>query len=210
MIPEVACMPVRRAFWLFIILIFLALYFPINRFAHGGMQLSLPIDSMIPLYPPAIVPYLFGSVLFVAFPIWAAFKARKGQFEAFTLSILLGTAISYLVYVVFPTYVVRPEIGSTDIFSKAIDLLYQTDKAYNAAPSGHALYTTLIFLYLARWKPGSRYVWLVVASLILASTLLTRQHNVLDMVSGLTLGVVAFWIGRLVQTRWNLSFASYQ
>jgi len=201
-------MPARRAFWLFVILIFLALYFPINRFAHGGIQLSLFVDSRISLSPPAIVPYLLGSLLFIDFPIWATFRAKRGEFEAFTISILLGTALSYIVYLVFPTYVVRPEITSSDIFSKAIDLLYQTDKAYNAAPSGHALYTTLVFLYLTRWKPNFRYVWLVGALLILASALLTRQHNVLDLVSGLTLGVIVFWFGRLVHARRSLSFAS--
>jgi len=120
----------------------------------------------------------------------------------------LGTAVSYAVYLAFPTYVIRPEITSNDIFSKAIGLLYQADKAYNAAPSGHALYTTLIFLYLALWKPNFRYVWFLGAALILASTLLTKQHDVLDLVSGLTLGVVVYCFGRLAQTRWNLSFAS--
>ena len=45
-------MPARRLFWLFIILMFLALYFPINRFAHGGVQLELSFDYKIPLYHP--------------------------------------------------------------------------------------------------------------------------------------------------------------
>ena len=74
------------------------------------------------------MPYLLGSALFVGFPIWAAFKAKKEEFEAFALSILLGTAISYLVYLIVPTYVVRPEISSTDIFSKAIDLFIKQIK----------------------------------------------------------------------------------
>jgi len=54
----------RRLLWLVIILIVLALYFPVNRLAHSGVQLSLPIDKLIPLYPPAVVPYLLGDTVY--------------------------------------------------------------------------------------------------------------------------------------------------
>lgn len=198
----------RRVAWLVIILIALSLYFPINRTAHGGMQLQLPFDRNIPLFPPAIVPYLFGTALFVGFPIWSAIRAKPREFEAYAISILLATVISYFVYIVFPTFVARPEIVSSDIFSKAIEILYKNDKAYNAVPSGHAFYTTLSFLYLSRWKPNYRFIWLAIAALILASTLLTRQHNIIDLVSGLVLGVLAYIAGRLIQKKWDLIFGS--
>ena len=198
----------QRLLWLCVILMSLVLYFPINRFAHGGIQLSIPIDQNLPLYPPAIIPYLFGSALFVGLPIWAAAKVRRGEFEAFTISILLGTVISYVVYLSFPTFVTRPDITSSDIFSRAIVTLYETDKAYNAAPSGHALYTTLAFLYLLRWKPNARITWLISALLILISTLLTRQHHILDLLAGVALGIITYAIGRIIQKKWELSFAS--
>ena len=198
----------RRLLWLIIILIALALYFPINRVAHDGVQLLLPIDQIIPLYPPAVVPYLLGNVLFIGLPIWAAIRARPHEFEAYTVSILLATAVSYVIYLVFPTFVTRPEITSTDVFSRAIIILYQTDRAYNAAPSGHAFYTVLSFLYLGRWKPNFRPIWVAVAALILASTLLTRQHYVLDLVSGLALAILAYTTGHFAQKKWDLKFAS--
>ncbi|MDO8578844.1 MAG: phosphatase PAP2 family protein [Dehalococcoidales bacterium] len=194
-------MPRRRFFWLTVILVSLALYFPINRVAHGGMQLSLPIDRLVPLLPSAIVPYLFGDVLFVGLPVWAAFRAKPGEFESYTISILLATGIAYIIYLTVPTFVTRPEITATDVFSNMLRLLYQTDRVYNAAPSGHAVYTTLSFLYLSRWKPKWRLVWLAGAALILASTLLTRQHYVLDMAAGITVASMAYFIGRFVGKR---------
>ena len=198
----------RRLFWLIIILIVLALYFPVNRLTHGGVQTLLPIDKLIPLYPPAVVPYLFGDLLIVGFPIWAAFKARPGEFEAYTISILLVAIVSYLVYLVFPTFVTRPEISSTDVFSKMLEFIYQSDRAYNTNPSGHTFYTLLAFLYLGRWKPRYRPIGIVVTVLILASTLLTRQHYVLDLVSGLALAILAYVVGRFMQKKWDLKFAS--
>jgi membrane-associated phospholipid phosphatase len=176
--------------------------------AHGGVQLSLPIDKLIPLYPPAVVPYLLGDILFIAFPIWAAIRIKPQEFEAYTVSILFATLVSYLAYLIFPTFVIRPHISSTDVFSKALVIIYQTDKAYNAAPSGHTFYSVLSFAYLSRWKPKYKPIWILATLLILASALLTKQHYVLDIVCGLALGILAFAVGRFYQTKWNLIFAS--
>ncbi len=188
-------MPRRRIIWLIAILVSVALYFPINRVAHGGIQLLLPVDRQIPLFPPAIVPYLLADAIFIGLPVWAAFKSRRGDFEAYTISILIATWISYIFYLVFPTYVTRPGITSTDVFSKLLSLLFQADTVYNAAPSGHAVYTTLSLLFLWRWKPDYRLLWLALAILVLASTLLTRQHYVLDLAAGIALAVAAYFAG---------------
>jgi len=198
----------RRLLWLVIILIVLALYFPINRLAHGGTQLPLPIDKFIPLYPPAVVPYLLADLLFVGFPIWAAIRVKPQEFEAYAVSILTATLISYLIYLVFPTFVIRPDITSTDVFSKLLAMVYQTDRAYNATPSGHTFYSVLSFLYLGRWKPDYRLIWTLAALIIIASALLTKQHYVLDIVSGMALAILAYAIGVFAQKKWNLNFAS--
>ncbi len=196
-----------RILWLAVILVALALYFPINRMAKDGVQLLLPIDRLIPLWPPSIVPYLLANLLFVALPIWAAIYAKPNEFEAYTISLLFATAVSYVIYLVFPTFVTRPEISSRDIFSRAIVILYQADRAYNAAPSGHTFYTLLSFLYLKRWKPKYELAWLVFAVLVFISTLLTGQHYVLDLMSGLVLGALAYAVGRFAQEKWALRFA---
>jgi len=199
----------RRVVWLIILLAFLTIYFPINRFATGGWELSLPIDKSIPLYPPALVPYLLGSLLFVGFPVWAAFYSIKGEFEAYAISFFIVTLVSYVVYLALPTYVIRPGITSQDYFSRAITLLYQSDYPYNAAPSGHTFYTLISFLYINRWMPRLKIFSLIIAILIIASTLLTKQHNVLDVIAGFLLGLLAYWVGRNIQRKWNLMFASW-
>jgi len=198
----------RRVFWLVIILTLLVVYFPINRLVTGGWALALPIDKYIPLYPPALIPYLVGSFLFFAFPIWASLYSKRPEFEAYIISFLTATIISYIIYLTLPTYVIRPEIHSQDNFSKAIVLLYQNDYPHNAAPSGHTFYTLISFLYIRVWNPKVQGISLTIALLIIASTLLTKQHYVLDVISGLILGFIAYWTGRYIQKKWNLKFAS--
>lgn len=184
------------------------LYFPINRFAVGGWALSLPIDECIPLYPPALIPYILGSVLFVGFPVWAAARSRATEFEAYVLSFLIATLMSYIAYLALPTYVIRPDIASQDCFSKAIAFLYEHDYPHNAAPSGHTFYTLLSFLYLRHWRPKLQIVSFIAAILIIASTVLTKQHYVLDITTGLIVGCVAYWAGSIIQKKYNLRFAS--
>jgi membrane-associated phospholipid phosphatase len=198
----------RRLFWLVIILALLVIYFPINRMVTGGWALSLPIDKYIPLYPPALIPYLMGSFLFVAFPIRASLYSKKYEFEAYIISFLTATVISYVIYLTLPTFIIRPEVHSQDYFSKAIMLLYQNDYPHNAAPSGHTFYTVISFLYIKRWNPKVQGISLTVALLIIASTLLTKQHYVLDVISGLILGCIAYRAGHYSQKKWNLKFAS--
>jgi membrane-associated phospholipid phosphatase len=198
----------RRLLWLAVILASMLLYFPINRLMQGGVQLSLPLDQDVPFYPPFIIPYFLGNLIFVGLPVWAAIRARSGEFEAFAISLLLATMVSYIVYITFPTYVARPDVASGDIFSNAISTLYQTDRSYNAAPSGHAFYSTLSFLYLARWKPRYKLAWLAAWLIILASTLLIRQHNILDLASGLALAAVTYMAGCYARKKRNLKFAS--
>jgi membrane-associated phospholipid phosphatase len=198
----------RRLFWLVIILTLLMIYLPINRLVTGGWALSLLIDKYIPLYPPALIPYLIGSFLFVAFPIWTSLYSEKYEFEAYIISFLTATIISYIIYLTLPTFVIRPEVHSQDYFSKAIVLLYQNDYPHNAAPSGHTFYTLISFLYINRWMPRLKIISLIIAILIIASTLLTKQHNVLDVIAGFLLGLLAYWVGRNIQSKWNLMFAS--
>jgi membrane-associated phospholipid phosphatase len=87
-------------------------------------------------------------------------------------------------------------------------MVYQTDRGYNATPSGHTFYSVLSFLYLRRWKPDYVLIWIVGALIIIASALLTKQHYILDIVSGLALAILAYAIGVFAQKKCNLNFAS--
>jgi membrane-associated phospholipid phosphatase len=51
-------------------------------------------------------------------------------------------------------------------------------------------------------------IGIVASALILASTLLKKQHYVLDLVSGLALAILAYIFGRFIQKKWDFKFAS--
>jgi membrane-associated phospholipid phosphatase len=178
------------------LVIAISLYFPINRTAKGGVVLETVLDSYISLAPVWIIPYLGGVILFLAILI-AAFRFMPyDMFKAFVMSNLTAAAVAYIIFLVYPTYAHRPTITGTDTLSQWIRWLYSNDRAYNAFPSAHTFYTIIAWLYFWYWQPRVRAITTVLAALVILSTLFTKQHNILDLVGGVVLGVASFWLGR--------------
>jgi membrane-associated phospholipid phosphatase len=99
--------------------------------------------------------------------------------------IISAGVLSVLIFIFFPTFVHRPEITGTDIFSNILNLVYANDFVYNAAPSGHTFYTILCFFYLNKFAPKQKYLWAIISILIIISTVLTKQHNLIDVILGM-------------------------
>jgi len=168
------------------------LYIPVNRLISGGYNLRTDIDNYIPLLPLFVIPYLFGLVLWLFSIIKINVNNDEKLIKEFNLMIVLASVVSVIIYVLFPTYVTRPVVLCTDIFSSILNFIYSNDHVYNAAPSGHTFYTILCFVGLNRLLPDKKYLWGILSVLIIISTVLTKQHNFLDIVIGIVfaLGIV--------------------
>jgi membrane-associated phospholipid phosphatase len=116
-------------------------------------------------------------------------------YQAFVFSLLTVMLVSYVVYIVYPTYVVRPSVHGDDWLNQMIAFLYLNDRANNAFPSGHAYNTVLIALFWWRWLPRQRWLWLTITVVVLLSTLYTRQHNLPDLLGGILFAWLGYRLG---------------
>jgi membrane-associated phospholipid phosphatase len=180
-----------RLLWLIALFAVQLLYFPINRSVHGGVVIATPWDASIPLWPIWVIPYLMGLAWWAGCFIWAAWKMPDDLYRAFVIGLISVMLASYVVYMAFPTYVVRPSLEGNDWLTKVVSTLYANDQVNNAFPSGHTYNTVLIALFWWRWRPDQRWLWLTITVVILLSTLFTRQHNLPDLLGG----VVFAWLG---------------
>jgi membrane-associated phospholipid phosphatase len=114
--------------------------------------------------------------------------ARYRAFVAGTLAVLLA---SYVVYILFPTYVERPVLEGSSWQVDLLRLIYNNDRLHNAFPSGHTYTTFLIVFFWWQWKPHLRWLWSAAALMVILSTLFTGQHNLPDPLGG----VVFAWLG---------------
>lgn len=168
------------------------LYIPVNRLISGGYNLRTDIDSYIPLLPLFVIPYLFGLIFWIFTILKINLSKDERLIKEFNLMLIIASIVSVAIYILIPTFVTRPVVTGTDIFSDILRFIYSNDQVYNAAPSGHTFYTILCYVGLNRLVPGKKYLWGILSILIIISTVLTKQHNFLDIVIGIVfaLGVI--------------------
>jgi hypothetical protein len=175
-----------------------SLYFPLNRTLTGGINLSTPLDTWIPLWPVWVVPYLLCLPAWAGGLVWAAWKMNGRLFRAFVSAGLFVLISAALFYYVFPTYVQRPTLSSNSWSARILQMVYQHDGAYNAFPSGHVYQTSLFCLFYNRLYPNHPWIWTAIAVIVALSTLFTHQHNLADPFGGLAIAWAGYRFGMYV------------
>ena len=153
-----------------------------------AVNVQFGFEHYIPFIPAAVIFYLafFPYVL----SLWRI--KNYGQYLNLMRAIAVLGAISGIIYLIFPSTMPRPPAPSGDIFGLALGLFQTADLPYNLFPSLHvsfAILTALVKIYLA---PRTRLWNWVAAGLIVLSTLLVKQHAVVDVVGGAIVAMLAF------------------
>jgi len=184
----------KRLIFISLVIGSMLLYIPVNRLITGGYNLEILFDKFIPITPVFVIPYLFGIVFWIFSIIYINLKANKEYAMRFNIMMITAGILSALIYIFIPTFVSRPEIIDTDVFSNILKLVYLGDNVHNAAPSGHTFYTIICFIDLYKMFPKHRFTITAISILIILSTLFTKQHNILDVITGFlfALGIYLF------------------
>lgn len=157
-----------------------------------------PIDDYIPFVPIMVIPYILWYFLITVSLIYLGFTCKQ-DFYRLALFIFGGTTICFIIYYFFPNgQNLRPLITNTDIFSKMISLIYSIDKPTNSAPSIHVLDTMAVFFALKKNKKLNKIKSIQISStiitiLIIMSTVMIKQHSILDVIYGLLLSFVLYF-----------------
>jgi membrane-associated phospholipid phosphatase len=170
----------------------------IQTYFPTGHIFKIPlIDEAIPFLSVFVIPYLlFIFVLFLPFAM--AFRDKK-RFLALSASFLFASVVCNIVYVLFQTTALRPEVLPSTIFDELVLFVYAIDKPLNLFPSGHVTFSVLSTLCLTRINKKLAYAILPVTILIVLSTLFIKQHYVPDVLGGLALAFLSFQIFRKTQ-----------
>ena len=168
-------------------------YFVINRWPRGELiDMSTDFDRALPIWPIFVVPYLsFLPIVFIVLPLilWQ----NEKLFRLFTSSVLVAQVVMNVCYLLIPATLVRPELQGSDIFTVLLrDVVWVIDQPLNTFPSNHVALSVLAIVVLA-WLPQGfkRFWWLQFwLALVAVSTLLTHQHVIADLLSGVILGAL--------------------
>ena len=165
----------------------------INRLPRGELiDMSTDFDRALPTWPIFVVPYLsFLPLVFILMPLLLWRNARL--FRVFTLSVLVAQIVMNVCYLLIPATLVRPELRGSDIFTVLLrDVVWVIDQPLNTFPSNHVALSVLAIVVLALLPQGFKGFWWLQLwlALVAVSTLLTHQHVVWDLISGVILGLL--------------------
>ncbi|TBR22157.1 phosphatase PAP2 family protein [bacterium] len=152
-------------------------------------RVDLPGELAIPFFAPLSAVYLSMNVVLALGP-WVL--RREGEFEALVWTLTAELCAAGIFFVLFPAALKFPQPDVTGFwgpFFKAADTL---NLDHNLFPSLHVAFAcTTAAAFGARRGPTGRAALNVWAAAVAASTVLTHQHHILDVVGGVALAAAA-------------------
>ncbi len=150
---------------------------------------ALAIDHWLPFWPQWLLIYA-SLFVFLFLPV---FVIRSSAF--FFRGILAFLAImltSYVIFALMPTEVIRnTKLAKTGFWAWAMRVCWAVDPPFNGFPSMHVAESFLAALICRKVHRGLGLAALFYASLIAFSTLVIKQHYLVDVIGGLTLALAA-------------------
>jgi membrane-associated phospholipid phosphatase len=158
---------------------------------HGPYRIFLetPLDHALPVVPIFAIPYV-SLIPYIGLSLIVFLFCRIRVYRSAALTMIVVWLISYAFYFFLQSYVARPAITGTDPFSGLIRTVYASDQPYNDFPSLHTSLSTVIAIHWWRFDRRMGIVAAIWTALIVASTVLVKQHYLADLAGGLVLATV--------------------
>lgn len=171
--------------------LFSVIYQVSNGYADSNQVhqvMATHLDTMIPLIPWMIVPYLSSGAYFLL-AYW--FINNRTDFHFLNQCLLLSTVIAGWSFYFYPLFFGELATNIAYPWKLGFDLIGALDKPFNQAPSLHVMYGVVLGVAFVKRFTGWRRVLIAGGiALMIASTLFVHQHHLVDVVSGLALASI--------------------
>lgn len=159
-------------------------------------DMTLPIDRATPVIPVFVVVYFGCYISWIIYYI-ASVRVIISNVTNLAHSYLPTRTCCAVLFVVIPTYNIRPDITGEDIFSCVLRFLYEIDAPDNLFPSIHCLVSWNCYIGVRNIKeyPASfKNMAAVIAVMVFISTLVTKQHVIADVISAVAISEVCWLV----------------
>jgi membrane-associated phospholipid phosphatase len=159
------------------------------------MRVHLAAELRVPLIPEFLLVYLSLDLLFLIAPFVLPSRA---EIRALTFALFGVTSVAGVCFLLMPAELAYPAGGVEGFWSDLFALNRRIVLRYNLIPSLHvAMSTVTLAAYGTSRGAWTRILLAAWGGLIGLSTLLTHQHHVVDVVTGLLLGWAGYqWLYR--------------
>lgn len=194
----------RHIWWVLYFVIYLAAFFLVEKIVptEGYHVMYHPFDDKIPFCEYFNVFYyiwylfLAGTALYLIFYDGPAFRR-------YMWFLILGFSFTLIINVIYPNgQDLRPELsslGRENLFTKLVGMIYASDTNTNVCPSMHVIGSFAAMFAVFDCKKlrktiAAPIVAVLLAGLVSASTVLVKQHSVVDVFWGVIASAVLFVI----------------
>lgn len=171
-------------------------------------DLTTPLDSMIPLLPESA--WIYFSYI-PALIVVGLLDMPLRNFLRYGAALVSAVIISLPIFMLLPLKMDFPEYQCQQFSCSAMQLLRSVDQGTNLLPSLHASQSLIavfalraVKVNIAGWLP----LWLLLSALwyipIILSTLLTKQHYLLDIPAGFLVAVISWWLAPAILNRFGV------
>lgn len=166
-------------------------------------SLELPIDRMLPFVASFIVFYLLAFAQWVINYVLIA-RENKGFCYRFVYGDVISKLFCLLFFVLLPTTMERPHVTGTGLFDWLVRFIYRMDAPVNLFPSIHCLeswcciHAAFAMKKVPDWYRG---ITVVMSLGVFISTLLVKQHVLLDVFGGIAVFELGFFISSTIIKR---------
>lgn len=156
--------------------------------------LTSTLDDKIPFLTIFIYPYISWYFMVALVP-YIIYIAKPQNFFTYVSTAVISIIIAFVIFIVFPTTVNRPEVIGVDITSNITRLIFSMDTPpVCCLPSMHCVLCLLFIFYtinIKELKPSIRVLISLWSTIIIISTLFIKQHVIYDIFASVILVLVS-------------------
>lgn len=180
------------------LMIFQGICYKISVFLEGDANLiGNLIDQKTPFNIYFIIPYVFWYFMLFIAPYYI-YEKDTNSFAKYVINYIIIVIISNIIFVCYPTTVLRPIVTGNSVIENITNLVFYIDTPIrNCFPSLHCSISMLWILHCIFMKKKNKYmnIFIILSSLtIMASTLFIKQHVFIDLISGCAIASLIFFI----------------
>jgi membrane-associated phospholipid phosphatase len=173
--------------------------------AGHGFVFKWALDDQIPYWEAFIIPYCYWHLQIYFTMVWLLLSRKPGYvLHRMVIALVIADLISAVFYLAMPTYMIRPEITGSSPLTGLVRLIYSIDQPYNCFPSKHVAWALIMN---RAWAAAGPRHWAFRAAnwtgtaLIIASTVLVKQHYTPDILGGAAVAVIGLVLSALIWKR---------
>ena len=180
------------------------LYFGCEFFQSKIHDVKRPVDDKIPFLPWTVLPYCFWFPMIVFYPL-IVFRTDPHSYCGYLTTMVMEIVLSIVCYLIYPTSFQRP-VPPDGFWGKFMKFVYHSSyRGLNCAPSLHCSSCFLVICVsftcagMSLWVRGFT---VSIAIMIVLSTLTTKQHTLIDVLTAVPLFLISRILGILLTIRY--------